>query len=270
MPFDAVTDLNFAAKRPYDPSAATWLKPDPSGFGGGQANLSEFCGNSPTNGTDPTGLAIYLTPPSNELGAPGSQPSNPATNSSPAFRPTLGSQLSDPTTGVGMASNDSSSGGAIPVRAPNAPASPAQAELDKLYAKALEWTNSHRGLFDGAADCNKQADGLIKFLTTQPHKYWNIDPIYGQTTKNGSLNPFAHENAVQLSPKDREVNPLGTYVIDPFVFYKGGSPSYPGLMTEAQFRAMFPYADPHDWWDDLDLGEAAGRYLDSEMFPFGY
>ena len=32
-----------------------FLNPDPLGFGGGQTNLSEFCGNSPTNATDPSG-----------------------------------------------------------------------------------------------------------------------------------------------------------------------------------------------------------------------
>ena len=32
------------------------LSQDPLGFGGGQTNLSEFCGNSPTNYIDPTGM----------------------------------------------------------------------------------------------------------------------------------------------------------------------------------------------------------------------
>jgi hypothetical protein len=33
---------------------------DPIGFNSGQTNLTAFCGNSPTNGTDPTGTTLYL------------------------------------------------------------------------------------------------------------------------------------------------------------------------------------------------------------------
>lgn len=40
----------------YDPSIGRWLEPDPIGFGGGNVNLYEFVGNSPTNYVDPSGL----------------------------------------------------------------------------------------------------------------------------------------------------------------------------------------------------------------------
>ena len=56
MRYDPATDLNLTPNRPYDPGAGNWLKPDPIGFLGGQTNTNEFCGNGPTNGTDPSGL----------------------------------------------------------------------------------------------------------------------------------------------------------------------------------------------------------------------
>jgi len=40
----------------YDPSVGKWLSEDPSGFGAGDANLYRYCGNGPTDGTDPSGL----------------------------------------------------------------------------------------------------------------------------------------------------------------------------------------------------------------------
>ncbi|MGC4002700.1 MAG: RHS repeat-associated core domain-containing protein [Pirellulales bacterium] len=44
-------------QRWYDPIVASWITQDPIGFAGGQSNLYVYVGNSPTNYTDPTGLA---------------------------------------------------------------------------------------------------------------------------------------------------------------------------------------------------------------------
>ena len=56
----AYTDLWTADQlhgvRWYDPSTQRWLTQDPIGFLGGQTNLSEYCGNAPTDATDPSGL----------------------------------------------------------------------------------------------------------------------------------------------------------------------------------------------------------------------
>ena len=40
----------------YDPATQRRLTQDPIGFLGGQTNLSEYCGNAPTDETDPSGL----------------------------------------------------------------------------------------------------------------------------------------------------------------------------------------------------------------------
>jgi hypothetical protein len=40
----------------YDETVGRWTAEDPIAFEGGDANLYRFVGNSPTNGTDPTGL----------------------------------------------------------------------------------------------------------------------------------------------------------------------------------------------------------------------
>ena len=52
---DPDTDLDKSATRWYDPSTGGWLSQDLIGFNGGQTNVSEFCGNSPTNEIDPSG-----------------------------------------------------------------------------------------------------------------------------------------------------------------------------------------------------------------------
>ena len=43
----------------YDPSVGRWLSEDPISFAGGDANLYRYCGNGPTNGTDPSGEVIF-------------------------------------------------------------------------------------------------------------------------------------------------------------------------------------------------------------------
>ena len=54
---DPQTGLNKMAARWYDAVDAVFASQDPIGFLGGQTNLSEFVGNSPTNFVDPSGLA---------------------------------------------------------------------------------------------------------------------------------------------------------------------------------------------------------------------
>ena len=45
----------------YDPSVGRWLSEDPSGLQSGDANLYRYCGNGPTDGMDPSGLAVNLS-----------------------------------------------------------------------------------------------------------------------------------------------------------------------------------------------------------------
>jgi len=54
--YDRETGLQFNRARYYDPATRTFLSQDPHGFSAGDANLYRYAGNSPTNGTDPTGL----------------------------------------------------------------------------------------------------------------------------------------------------------------------------------------------------------------------
>jgi RHS repeat-associated protein len=48
-PFDVVTGLQYSFNRWYDAATGRWISEDPIGFGGGDANLSRYVGNSPTN-----------------------------------------------------------------------------------------------------------------------------------------------------------------------------------------------------------------------------
>jgi RHS repeat-associated protein len=57
---DPVTKLQYNGARWYDPASGRWLSPDPSGFGGGDANLYRYAGNDPTDATDPSGLWAWV------------------------------------------------------------------------------------------------------------------------------------------------------------------------------------------------------------------
>ena len=55
---DTHTKLQYNGNRWYDPANRRFISEDPLGFEGGDSNLYRYVGNSPTNGTDPTGLTV--------------------------------------------------------------------------------------------------------------------------------------------------------------------------------------------------------------------
>ncbi len=61
-PLDQETGLYFNRARYFDPAVGRFLSEDPLGFQAGDTNLYRYAGNSPTNLTDPSGLA----PPADE------------------------------------------------------------------------------------------------------------------------------------------------------------------------------------------------------------
>lgn len=60
--YDAATDLYDYRTRVYDASTGRFISEDWIGFNGGQAVLSGYVGNSPTNYTDPSGMQAYIYP----------------------------------------------------------------------------------------------------------------------------------------------------------------------------------------------------------------
>jgi RHS repeat-associated protein len=54
--YDADSDLYYCRARWYDAQTGQFISQDPLGFVGGDANLSRYCGNSPMNFTDPSGM----------------------------------------------------------------------------------------------------------------------------------------------------------------------------------------------------------------------
>jgi RHS repeat-associated protein len=54
--YDADAQLYYNGARWYDAKTGRFVSEDPSGFGAGDVNLNRYCGNSPMNYTDPTGL----------------------------------------------------------------------------------------------------------------------------------------------------------------------------------------------------------------------
>ncbi len=53
--WDGVTGLYYYRARYFDPETARFISEDPIGFDAGDSNLYRYVGNSPANGTDPTG-----------------------------------------------------------------------------------------------------------------------------------------------------------------------------------------------------------------------
>ena len=60
MDFDALTGEYYDNARWYDAGLGRFITQDPKGYKGG-INLYEYCRNSPTNGTDPSGLGFWST-----------------------------------------------------------------------------------------------------------------------------------------------------------------------------------------------------------------
>src|SRR5881296_3857882 len=50
------TGLYYYRARYYNPTLQRFISEDPIGFGGGSPNLYSYVSNSPTNGSDPSGL----------------------------------------------------------------------------------------------------------------------------------------------------------------------------------------------------------------------
>ena len=59
-PYQQATSLQFDGKRIYEPLTGRMLSQDPSGYTAGDTNLYRYAGNSPTNGTDPSGLELFV------------------------------------------------------------------------------------------------------------------------------------------------------------------------------------------------------------------
>jgi RHS repeat-associated protein len=60
--WDSAAGLQYSRARMYDPKLGRWTSEDPIGFGGGDANLNRYVGNSATGATDPSGLARVPNP----------------------------------------------------------------------------------------------------------------------------------------------------------------------------------------------------------------
>jgi RHS repeat-associated protein len=55
---DRLVQFDHFGWRWYNPATGTWTSVDPEGFAAGQANLSQYVANDPTNATDPSGLEV--------------------------------------------------------------------------------------------------------------------------------------------------------------------------------------------------------------------
>ncbi len=70
LPYDDGSETYRTVTRPYDPVTGRWNQPDWIIQLGGQTNLYAYCGNSPTNATDPTGTNAVLDALNKIFGVP--------------------------------------------------------------------------------------------------------------------------------------------------------------------------------------------------------
>jgi RHS repeat-associated protein len=74
LPYDKASGLDMSQTRPYDSLTGRWLGQDSDGLNGGDTNLYRYCGNSPTNETDPTGTQAEVALPIAGAGAAATLP----------------------------------------------------------------------------------------------------------------------------------------------------------------------------------------------------
>ena len=55
--YDAATGLYYNRAQWYDPTSGRFIAEGPLGFAAGNTNLYGYCGNSPANATNPSGMA---------------------------------------------------------------------------------------------------------------------------------------------------------------------------------------------------------------------
>jgi RHS repeat-associated protein len=122
----AGTGLQNNGQRWYEAGTGGWLSQDPTGLGAGDTDLYRYCGNSPTNMTDPSGLGPVVP------GAPPAAVPPPSVPANEYVRiPGWGYVTVGPATGYGAGSYDASGNPAqlCPPPEPIVPSAPTVAPL---------------------------------------------------------------------------------------------------------------------------------------------
>jgi hypothetical protein len=220
---------------PSQPLTAT----APLGYAGGDANLYRYCGNGPTDGTDPTGRAEPPTTgtlnPTEFAGAPGlTLPGLAAGTAAPAGAGSLAGLL--PSSGV--------LGNPLAVPAPRWPATP-DGEREQIIEVANGWNQTSPGAKYPSYECAEQAQALQSHLSVckaNGWKCWSIMPI-GRSwgwrfleTRYISRYWTGSANALKVSPKGG--NPLKPFILYPYKATSGPAPVQ--VYTPEEFNALYP------------------------------
>ena len=231
---DPTTGLQLHGVRWYDPSVGRWLSEDPAAA---DSNLYRYCGNAPTDGTDPSGMAA-MYPPSPMLPAPWE----------PGYvEAVLAAEQQQQQVAAAAA----------------AQAAAAQAEKDAIIAKTQKWGEGGPGGRSPVTHDNMCEDQSIRMAQyVGATKYWVARGVKG--TRNyfiPTLVPtdqylgwallFSEtENAVGFFPNPK-TNPNGVpFVIDAFGGYDndtgGGGVGKPQSLEDF-FRKWPAWRDTDSW-----------------------
>jgi RHS repeat-associated protein len=208
-PLDQATGLQNNLNRWYDAIVGRWLSQDPSGFGGGDANLYRYCGNGPTTLTDPSGMATYVLDPFHV------------------------------TNGIDPSGLDANAEALAELEFLYAQALAWNRNVNPGFFHVPAYLNdSYNDQFNN--DCDHQSAELLSYLQSLPKpKYWDLQPMYGQKGPYEALWPWSHENAVWLMAIRREGNDMPDMVFDMFKWTKGGK--FAGKRTKDDFTKQYPY-----------------------------
>jgi RHS repeat-associated protein len=146
---DSETGFQYNRARYYDAAIGRWTSQDPLSFDAGDANLYRYVGNSPTNATDPFGLATRFGPLDGS-GESGGGSGSGATGSAPA----QGSPPPHDSNLLGLGSDGSrkppSDHAALPVGAPAACAGTGcaagfQSKTNRVYRRRTQSRSTSMG-----------------------------------------------------------------------------------------------------------------------------
>jgi uncharacterized protein RhaS with RHS repeats len=201
----------------YDPSVGQFIEEDPIGFDDGGTNLYTYCENSPTNETDPSGLAPE------PASKPPARPNVLTPESEKQWIIARAQWLKDhgairKTTKVGVIGSGAGSGGSTQ---------------------------------DEPVMCEEQASDLINRLGNN-YKFWKIS-AYNRTrtnwgkhgwSRNGLSFYLASEvwNVVRVDPKTSSGEP---WVMSPFWGYQNETPTVDVYPLD-EFKGLFPGDGDYD------------------------
>jgi hypothetical protein len=204
----------------YNPALGTFINRDPLAA---DANLYRYCGDSPTNRTDPSGLAIMYLPPQEPLPV------------DPILQLSLLNQQQEMELEQFYAAYLQRL-----VANPTAETERMQIIQDVLYFKTTRLKKTSLRPYNM---CEEQASAVLAYLIMRHYKYWTFpDNTYnGRNPYLGQVGLWLETQNVVLVVPNPKTNPNGlAWVIDPYWGYTNQKPGIRVYQNLAEFEFWWP------------------------------